>query len=305
MIAATPHALRVRRAGIPLALRKRQQWVNWDFVRRNEKWTKPPFRPSGRRADSTDPATWSTFERAFAAYRDGRFAGIGFVLSAVDPFIGIDLDHVVNINDGTMAKWARKVVATAHAERAYIELSPSATGLHIIGRGRDPQGFAGSKRNDCEVYATDRYLTITGQTLERSDTIRIIGATLRLARARISANKKPAQPSSTFDVARPSPWAKHVTNERLVGYMLESASGEKLRRLLIDGDTAEFQSNSEADAAAAMSIAWWTRLDPERTEQILRESALYRTKWDRHKSYLRMTIANAIRNLGSRCYGQD
>jgi putative DNA primase/helicase len=51
-------------------------------------------------------------------------------------------------------------VRAAQRERGYVELSPSATGFHLIARG--PQGFAGRKANDAELYCQGRFFTITG-----------------------------------------------------------------------------------------------------------------------------------------------
>src|SRR5690348_15590962 len=95
-----PEALEVRPEAVPLVLRELRQWVCWRFERRKNKpgegrWTKVPINPgTGRRASTTDPATWSTFATALSFYRAHRVNvdGIGFVFAADDPFFGVDLD---------------------------------------------------------------------------------------------------------------------------------------------------------------------------------------------------------------------
>src|SRR5687767_6689304 len=77
---------------IPECLRAPAQWVLWRYVARGGKRTKVPFRADGTPADATDPATWTTFGAARAAYEaDGSFDGVGYVLAADDPYCVLDL----------------------------------------------------------------------------------------------------------------------------------------------------------------------------------------------------------------------
>src|SRR3954463_817485 len=71
---------------VPECLRERDQWVLWRYELRGLKWTKCPYKAHapGRKASTTDPQDWDTFEAAVRAYtkamgtRD-RADGIGFV----------------------------------------------------------------------------------------------------------------------------------------------------------------------------------------------------------------------------------
>jgi putative DNA primase/helicase len=76
---------------VPDDLAERDQWVLWAFEVRHGKSTKVPFQTCGKRADSTDPGTWTTFEEALSTWRrkQQRCAGLGFVFSKADPFAGI------------------------------------------------------------------------------------------------------------------------------------------------------------------------------------------------------------------------
>src|SRR5262249_47053588 len=85
-----PCALTVKHDGIPSAMREADRWVCWRYEWRQDKegegkWTKVPVNArTGKRASSTNPRTWSTFERAMAYYmahwEDGGADGLGFVL---------------------------------------------------------------------------------------------------------------------------------------------------------------------------------------------------------------------------------
>jgi len=77
--------LNVQLENIPDELKARPQWVTHK--------KKIPFNPrTGKAADTTDPATWGTFDEAYQAAQRRHHAGIGYVFSPDDPYVGIDLD---------------------------------------------------------------------------------------------------------------------------------------------------------------------------------------------------------------------
>jgi len=157
---------------VPPALREMPQWVVWKFVARDGKSTKVPVSAEhGWNASSTDPKTWTTYERAIEAAAASRtHEGVGFVFSDTDPFCGIDLDGCMV--DGVLTDDARHVVETFGS---YTEVSPSGKGVKIFIRGKKPQG-AGCRSNNVggmdhiEIYDAGRFFTVTGQRLEGSPT---------------------------------------------------------------------------------------------------------------------------------------
>lgn len=78
--------------GIPQAMRDSPHWLLWKFEERDGKTAKVPYQPSGRKASSTDPKTWSDFETVKKAHEMHVGDGIGFVFTR-DSFSGVDLDH--------------------------------------------------------------------------------------------------------------------------------------------------------------------------------------------------------------------
>lgn len=162
-ILKAPEPLPVIPENIPLELRERPQWLVWRFKFRAGKLTKVPFNArTGRFAKSNDPATWGDFETAIKAYRSGRYAGIGFAFAANDGLCGIDLDHVIDTETGLIEAWALEVLE--HFRGAYIERSPSGTGLRIFCRGKPLRCGKGTAEKRIEVYdhTSPRYLTVTG-----------------------------------------------------------------------------------------------------------------------------------------------
>lgn len=152
---------------IPQELRTLDRCVVWNYEPRKlgEKPAKIPYVPGleNKRASSTDPATWGTFAQAEAAYMAGGVSGIGIVLNG-DGLVGVDIDHCVT--DGVPSKNAMALLHKLDA--AYIEISPSGTGLRAIGYGEQlDTGVNGTLDGlKAEFYSTGRYLTLTGETIK-------------------------------------------------------------------------------------------------------------------------------------------
>ena len=162
---AKPATLAPRFEEFPDELTRLHQWVLWRLAQRADgKWTKKPLRVDGRHADSTDPATWAPFEDVMTVYGSSGYDGVGFVLSREDPFVGIDLDHVIDAT-GAVHPEALRIVG---AINSYTERSPSGRGLRIIARGTLPDGWRNTKKYviEIEMYDSARFLTITGHRFE-------------------------------------------------------------------------------------------------------------------------------------------
>ena len=148
---------------IPVPLRERPQWVLWREEPRNpgEKPTKVPYTTTGRRASSTDPATWSSFDDVWAVFRRGGYSGIGFVFTAEDEFCGIDLDKSLD-EDGHLLPWAAEIIAKLDS---YTERSPSGRGVKIWIVGKLPARVTHTVKygtGQVELYDDKRFFTVTG-----------------------------------------------------------------------------------------------------------------------------------------------
>jgi hypothetical protein len=158
---------------VPADLRARRTWVCWRYELVGAKWTKVPLRADGRRASSTDPATWTTFDAALAAVQAGRADGIGLAFDGVPRddgmvLVGVDFDNLTISPDGAV------VGSTAADELArefegrfatYAEISPSGGGLHLLGWAPPLSRAVTHKFADgsgVELYSGGRYFTVTG-----------------------------------------------------------------------------------------------------------------------------------------------
>lgn len=149
-------------ANIPAELRARDQWVNWKYLTRGEgKPTKVPFQPDGRPAKSDDPSTWNSIGAVLEA---GGFAGIGYVFSEDDPYVGIDLDYALDDSGVLKPGWA----AAVERFGTYTEVSPSGKGVKLWVRAEWPglKSETGKRvfwrDGQIEAYWRGRYFTVTG-----------------------------------------------------------------------------------------------------------------------------------------------
>lgn len=181
---------------IPSALTDCIQWVTW----RNEQGTKVPYRAlSNRKASSTDPQSWATFEQATEAANRRADAGIGFVFTADDPYTGIDLDDCID-DAGQVAPWAQALITELDS---YSEISPSGHGIKVWVEGTIPSAVKVPYYDGgIEMYTERRFFTVTAQQLAGTpDTIRQAQETLD----RLYAALRPAAPEITPSEPSPPP----------------------------------------------------------------------------------------------------
>lgn len=132
---------------VPAELAGRARWVRYSSQ-------KVPLRSDGRFASVNDPSSWSDFAAAAAATA-GK--GVGFVLTAHDRFVVVDLDHAVE--GGRVLPWAQRIVDSLPP--TYMERGWSGTGLHLWFRGAVPAGRRiRSGELAVEVYSDRRYMIV-------------------------------------------------------------------------------------------------------------------------------------------------
>ena len=148
---------------VPDDLAERDEWVLWRRELVSGREAKVPYSIRGHRASSTNPRDWGDFQTALSIWqrRAEQYAGLGFVFSADDPFVGIDLDDCLDA-DGKLKLWAQGIVE--RFSDTYIEISPSGLGMKIWTKGQLPGNVAGVKIGDgqIEMYDRSRYFTMTG-----------------------------------------------------------------------------------------------------------------------------------------------
>jgi hypothetical protein len=281
-------------------LRARPQWVCWRNELRNRKATKVPYTPtSGQRAESNNPATWTSYEQARAALErsPNRYDGLGYMFHR--DITGIDLDHCVDESNGCIDSWAQSLLERI---RSYAEYSPSGTGIHLLVRGSIPSGIrrkvpqASHPDASIEMYSHGRYFTISEKHIPGTPTtLASMPTELEALYAEVlhlnHKERDESANSSTTSVSR-------LSDDDLISRARAAQNGGKFWTLW-NGDTSGYLSESEADLALCSLLAFWTAKDAVRIERLFQRSGLYREeKWHRNarsgETYGQGTIKRAI-----------
>lgn len=263
-------------------LKAAKNWVCWKRVTRDGKTTKPPYNPrTGYGAKTNDPSTWSTYEEAKAAHERGEYDGIGFVFTNTD-FFGIDLDHV--LSDGKISAAAADVLKTVES---YTEKSPSGDGLHILCRGRAPEGARKARRgegNDFEIYDRNspRYFTVTGEVFRDLPIEERTSEAAKIHR-KYWPQEQPKQEPPQKASERPQERDRFAEYD-ILQKMFASAHGDEIRRLWEGDMSANGGDHSAADLSLCAHLIYWTDGDVNMTDHLFRSSGLMREKWDRSYS---------------------
>jgi primase-polymerase (primpol)-like protein len=266
---------------IPDDLKRLPQWLLWKAEPRDGRISKVPYRLDGRRASSTTPSDWTSFDRAYNTYISPgpgqTYSGVGFVFAPNGGIVGVDLDHCVG-SDGTITPWAQRIV---QALNSYAELSISGTGIHIICRGSLPDG-KGHRKGRLEMYDRGRYFTMSGHVYGEPKPLRDAQTVITKLCNIITREKAPTRGQSAEQGRQPHTGGRrYLNNSELLEKARNARNGEKFRALFDNGIIAQYRSHSEADLGLIAMLLYWTNGDEDRTSELFKESALYRPKWDR------------------------
>jgi hypothetical protein len=271
---------------IPGELREIPQWVGWIWKQdEKQKWTKLPINPkTGFSASSTDPSTWSSFDEALESLQREELAGVGFVITENDLFVGIDLDDCRDPQTGTIDSWAQEIIDRV---ASYSEVTPSGTGVRIWITTQDgllPEGEKGRRKGPIEVYAANRFFTVTGQSV--CDGKGIVDRTEELETF-YSETFPPKVVKLRSHVVSPP-----LTDDEVILNICGTPYFDKFLRLM-GGDLSDYEGDhSRADLALLGMLAFYTQ-DPDQLDRLFRKSKLYRQKWERDDYRLR-TINQAL-----------
>lgn len=242
---------------IPSELREAKNWVCWVGT---DKVPKNPY--TGNNAQSNNPQTWGTFNDAIQACEKYHFDGLGFMFAP--PYFGVDLDHCLD-----KADFCDEFVETL---QSYAEISKSGTGLHIICKGKLPDG--NRRKGNVEMYSSGRYFICTGniynpnytQVKNCTETIKVLHSKYLPA----SVPKAEFKPVAIVD----------LDDQEVIDKARNCKSGQLFNLLYSGNWEGLFPSQSEADLALCNQLAFWTGRNEAQMDRIFRSSGLMRSKWD-------------------------
>lgn len=288
------------------------QWFVWRMTwdAEESKFAKVPQRWDGLEypMDSALPANWRTYDEAITywgqcnAHHDGHRYALGFRLTADTGYWFLDLDKAV-----TESQWsplAQRCMAMFPG--AFMEVSSSGNGLHIIGRGVVPEHI--KRRDDLhiEFYTDKRGIAFGSQQTGHADTDHSANVAALvaeffpppLAGAAHSGEgpradwSGPDDDDALIQLALASRSVAHRFGAGSTATFAELWKGDRADLARYWGDQAH---HSEPDGALSKHLAFWTGCDLDRMMRLMWRSGLVREKWYKHRKYVQITCESAIK----------
>ncbi|MDM5250085.1 phage/plasmid primase, P4 family [Lysinibacillus sp. G4S2] len=261
---------------IPEELKNTKQWICYKAIPRGEKITKVPVHPiSGNPIDANNKGNWLTFEEARVYAGGNKVTGIGFVFTDNDDFVGIDIDGCVDVN-GKFNQVSMEIL-NCFKKKAYAEYSPSGRGIHLIVKGEKTNQRSKNSVYGLEVYSDKRYFTVTGNVIEEYGEINWCSNEIEYICNKFLEKEEKQQEMALLVTEKES--FQHTTNE-LLEVMFSKKNGDRLKNLFEGTWQQHYQSQSEADLAFCNALAFYTKKNHNKMNEIFRQSGLFRKKWD-------------------------
>lgn len=259
---------------LPEELKELKQWVCWTHE------NKVPRNPlTGGNAKANDATTWGTLAQAVAACEKYGFDGVGFEFAP--PYFGVDLDHCLDDLDF--------IDEFVEGLQSYTEFSRSHSGIHVICRGKLPEG--GRRKGNVEMYSEGRYFICTGDVYnDKYRTIADCTESIKVLHAKYIPQDKPQTPRKHIQII-------NLDDQQIIDKARGCETGDLFNRLYSGSWRGMYESQSSADLGLCNQLAFWTQCDEEQIDRIFRTSGLMRPKWDEMRgkmTYGQMTIARAI-----------
>lgn len=261
---------------IPFEMRHYPQWIVWKFEDVNNKKTKVPYNIKGYRASVTNPQSWNSFDEVTQAVNNG-FDGIGFVLTENDPYAFIDLDHTED-----QEEFSKQQTIYTNFIDTYAELSPSGKGLHIIMKGRLPQG---RRRGSVEIYSSQRFMTMTGNIYNSRHIENCQNKLDTLFNSLGKSNK----------IIQLADEQQHYADNELFEIAYNAENGQKFYDLYNGHWQDYYSSQSEADHALINILSYFSR-NQEQIARMFRASALGKRQKAMREDYVGKMIKRSFDN---------
>ena len=292
-------------AKIPQEMKNLRRWIGFKILEKEGKKTKVPFNAiSGTLGSSTNSNTWTSFRVALMGCAKYHLDGLGFCLGKSDEdgvyISGVDLDNHGEEGFDELSKEFVEVL------NSYTEYSPSGKGVHIIIKGKKPEGRC--RKNNIEVYSTGRFFTVTGNVINALPVNEREQELSFLWEKYLKEEEKPVEEyddgsfvfgDSAIRKNYISMEVNHVDDNELLD-IIEKSDVARDFFVLYNGDTSAYNDDhSRADAALCQHLAFWTGRDKAQMDRLFRQSKLMRKKWDEYrgeKTYGEMTLDRAIAN---------
>lgn len=282
---------------VPYELKELKHWCGFKLENRNGKTTKLPINAyTGDYGKSNDESTWSDFQTACDSVNKFGCDGIGIYFKK--PYFGIDIDDVrTDINRFKDGDHDDNVVSEfIDLMGSYAEISPSGNGIHIIAKGDLPAG--GRRKGNYEFYDSGRFFTTTGNQIGGYNHI----LDDEMNKINYLHNKYIANSGVAVKRDLNNEQGNNLSTEDIIRIAENGKNGMRFKLFMGGGWDQFYSSQSEADMAFVNDLAFWTNRDYKKMDTILRESSLYRDKWDMKRgdhTYGDITLNKAIQDCNN------
>lgn len=278
---------------LPRELWQYRQFVCWKYGDPKPNGKKPdkiPVNPHTlRNAGVNWPNTWTDIHTSVASYKANDWlAGIGFVLTKDDPYVGIDLDNC--IQEGEFSPFACELLDELGS---YSEISPSGNGLRMIVYCEQLPTVV--KLPEIEIYSDSHWLSLTGNAINQHPIAEFDNLDWLTERYKPTKTLGAAHPDSSV---LPNCGHKYTVpkNDYVIWQRLRRPKG--LVDELYRGDTSRVGGDtSKAVWMLLKLLAQRTNGDKERMDRMIRQTKLDQSRWAEKRgehTWLEARIDDAI-----------
>lgn len=276
------------RAAVPDEMKARKNWVavrTWKSAEKDKLSKRPIDCNTGNYAESDNPETWTTFDKALEYVREHGGTTIAYALDGKDKVSCVDIDRCFGEN-GELSETAKEALKRSGA--TYAEKSVSGNGLHIFGKtdGMDLRTF--SKGGDLEFYQKEQFVAMTGDGAKTKDLINFDTCGMKPY-----LESKCEKRIEWKGVCKGENGLSSMSDKDVVEKASEAKNGDKFKRLYAGEDLQNNHSNS--DMSLMNILAYWCNGDKEQMLRIFATSGLFRP--NKSADYYEHTAIKALREI--------
>ena len=273
---------------VPDEMKARKNWVavkTWKSAEKDKLSKRPIDCNTGNYAESDNPETWTTFDKALEYVREHGGTTIAYALDGKDKVSCVDIDRCFDKN-GELSETAKETLKKSGA--TYAERSVSGNGLHIFGKtnGMDLRTF--SKDGDLEFYQKEQFIAMTGDGAKTKDLVNFDTCGMKPY-----LESKCEKRIEWKGVCRGENGLSSMSDKDVVEKASAAKNGDKFKRLYAGEDLQKNHSNS--DMSLMNLLAYWCNGDKEQMLRIFATSGLFRP--NKSPDYYEGTAIKALRSM--------
>ena len=273
---------------VPDEMKARKNWVavkTWKSAEKDKLSKRPIDCSTGNYAESDNPETWTTFDKALEYVREHGGTTIAYALDGKDKVSCVDIDRCFDKN-GELSETAKETLKKSGA--TYAERSVSGNGLHIFGKtnGMDLRTF--SKDGDLEFYQKEQFIAMTGDGAKTKDLVNFDTCGMKPY-----LESKCEKRIEWKGVCRGENGLSSMSDKDVVEKASAAKNGDKFKRLYAGEDLQNNHSNS--DMSLMNILAYWCNGDKEQMLRIFATSGLFRP--NKSPDYYEGTAIKALRSM--------